>query len=249
MCGQPGQFVLLLYCQVEDVEFPALANPLVDNRGLTQWVDMMEHEGSVITKNGTVLEKDQWAAKKIEGGCFRLAVVPSAPGEATVYLQFVPVPLDFLVDEASKTGVDVLTSNIVAIRLGKPAPIQMAPREAPTMKASMGILPMIYINGNPPNITLPPTSELRVEMAGTLRGVSVPIPTKAKEFDRKRTEKDWPPAEEPAILWPEAPRVQRDIDASESQYYFIPRLNIWCFPCLDSRIMCVRFYAPCPGSE
>lgn len=197
------------------MEFPALANPLTDNRGLTEWVDMADHEGSVITKNGTVLEKDQWAAKRIGGGCFRLAVVPCGPGEASVYLQLVSMTLDELAHEAQAIEVDLMSSNIVAIKVGRGSTIPMAPRETRPMKASFGVLPFIYINGNPETINLPSSAELRAEMAGTMRGVSVPLPIKAAEFDAKRAEEAWHPAEEPAILWPEPPRVPGAVNASE----------------------------------
>ncbi len=197
---------------MEDVEFQVLANPQADNRGFTQWVDLKDHQGSVVTRPGGVLEKDRWGEKEIEGGCFRIAVVPINPREAAVYLQMIPMSLDFVVDECNKIEVDLLSSNIVAIRLGKYKKVRMAPREMPVMKAGMGLLPLLYINGNPPNLTLPSTEDLRAEMAATLRGVCVPIPTKASEFDKRREEENWPHGETPDITWPVPARTRRQVD-------------------------------------
>lgn len=200
---------------MEDVEFPSLANPMMDNRGLTEWTEITGHAGSVITKQGTVLPKDQWAAKKIDGGCFRLAVVPVSATEAGVYLQFIPMPFDEISDESQTTGIMIESSSLVAIRMGKCGSIALAPSEMPPMKASLGLLPFIFVNGSTANAKLPSTAELREEMAGTLRGVSVPLPTGAADLDKRRNEVDWPPASAPEILWPAPTRTQAGVNARE----------------------------------
>ena len=197
------------------MEFPVLANPMTDNRGLTLWTEIPNHAGSVVTNKGTVLPKDQWADKNIIGGCFRLAVVPISPTEAGVYLQFVPMSLDEISEEAANTGIEIQSTSLVAIRLGKSGTIALAPREMPQMKATLGVLPFIYINGNTGNAVLPSTAELREEMAGTLRGVSVPLPTTAAQFDDKRSEEEWPPAMAPAIMWPAPAPTPRGQNTSE----------------------------------
>ena len=219
------RLTLTLTVGVDDVEFPVLAEPAGDNKGLTEWLELGGHEGAVVKDGAAVLEKHGWGDKGLTEACFRLAIVPTSAKEAVVYVQVVPMGLEDLKEQAKDTGIGRDRSEVVAIKLKGHSVVKLVPGEQPAHKANMGLLPFIYaVTEEIEGMALPPTDELRRELWATLRAVSVPRATDAKNFDSRAESDVWPPADVPPIRWPEAPVP--DTRADEGETCKLP-VTIW----------------------
>ena len=186
------------------MDFPNLENPGEDNKGFTAWYQVASHAGSSILEGENVIPKDEWERHGITDGMFRLSFAPISSTEAVVYTQIAPVGPEAFRAFLEEKKIPEDFSGVVAIRLPGSTKIALGPQEAKQMKAGLGLLPFLVVNGQEDvAVTLPSQEGLRQELFNALRAVSVPrnIAT-PKEYENKLKGPDPPKAEIPKILWP-----------------------------------------------
>ena len=121
-----------------------------------------------------------------------------------VYAQIVPVDAEAFRSLLETKKIPEDYSGIVAIKLPGATKIPLGPQESKQMKAGLGLLPFLLINGpEDVEVTLPEQEGLRQELCNMLRAVSIPRNTKdPKDYEAKLKCSDPPKAETPKMLWP-----------------------------------------------
>ena len=135
---------------------------------------------------------------------FRLFFAPISSTEAMVYAQIVPLGPDAFRKLLEDKKIPEEYAGIVAIRLPGSGKIPLGPQESKLMKAGMGLLPFLVVNGpEDVEVTLPAQEGLRQELFNTLRAVSIPRNIKSpKDYEDELKAPNPPKAMTPKVLWP-----------------------------------------------
>lgn len=196
---------MFIFSQAEDIDFPFLDNPGEDDRGCTAWYQLSAHPGTTLVQGEEVIPKDDWERHGVLDGMFRLFFAPISSREAVVYTQVVPLAADAFRALLEEKKLPENFTGITAIRMPGSSKISLGPQEAPGMKAGMGLLPFLVVNGpEDVEVSLPNQEALRAELFNTLRAVAIPRDIKTpKDYLEKLKSPSPPKAGIPPILWPQ----------------------------------------------
>ena len=191
-------------CQLEDVQFPYLADPGNDEKGQTAWYSLSGHRGTTLMQGEEVIPKDEWDKHGVTDGVFRLVFAPISDAEAVIYAVVAPTDFDSFRALLEDKKLPEQFSGVIAIKLPGTGKIQLGPRESPGMKANMGIIPFLMVNSpEGTRVKLPGQEALRAEVFATLRGVCIPRKiTSPADYKDKLKATSFPQGELPKIMWP-----------------------------------------------